>query len=258
MIHKLAVVHPDAQIGKNVTIEPFAVVDKNTVIGDGCWIGPNVNIMSGARMGKNCKIFPGAVVSAIPQDLKFAGEDSTVEMGDNVTIRECVTVNRGTKARNKTIIGNNTLLMAYVHIAHDCVIGNNCVIVNYTGFAGEVEVGDFAIVSGATVVHQFVRIGMHCIIGGGSKVRVDVPPFVKADREPLSYVGINSVGLRRRQFSSDIISSIQEMYRLIYQQNLNISQALDRIEREIPQSAERDEILNFFRKSTRGFIKRPT
>jgi UDP-N-acetylglucosamine acyltransferase len=258
MIHKLAVVHPDAQIGKNVTIEPFSVVDKNTVIGDGCWIGPNVNIMSGARMGKNCKIFPGAVVSAIPQDLKFAGEDSTVEMGDNVTIRECVTVNRGTKTRNKTIIGNNTLLMAYVHIAHDCVIGNNCVIVNYTGFAGEVEVGDFAIVSGATVVHQFVRIGMHCIIGGGSKVRVDVPPFVKADREPLSYVGINSVGLRRRQFSSDIISSIQEMYRLIYQQNLNISQALDRIEREIPQSVERDEILNFFRKSTRGFIKRPT
>jgi len=258
MIHKLAVVHPDAQIGKNVTIEPFSMVDKNTIIGDGSWIGPNASVMSGARMGKNCKIFPGAVVSAIPQDLKFAGEDSTTEIGDNVTIRECVTINRGTKAKNKTIIGNNTLLMAYVHIAHDCIVGNNCVIVNYTGFAGEVEVGDFAIVSGATVVHQFVRIGMHCIIGGGSKVRVDVPPFVKADREPLSYVGINSVGLRRRQFSPESISSIQEMYRFIYQHNLNISQALDKIENEIPQSGERDEILRFFRSSSRGFIKRPS
>ena len=258
MIHKLAVVHPDAQIGKNVTIEPFSMVDKNTVIGDGSWIGPNASIMSGARLGKNCKVFPGAVVSAIPQDLKFAGEDSTVEIGDNVTIRECVTVNRGTVARNKTVIGDNSLLMAYVHIAHDCFIGKNCVIVNYTGFAGEVEVGDFAIVSGATVVHQFVRIGMHCIIGGGSKVRVDVPPFVKADREPLSYVGINSVGLRRRQFSNETIQDIQEMYRLIYQQNLNITQALDKIEKDIPQSDEKAEILNFFRNSSRGFIKRPS
>lgn len=258
MIHKLAVVHPDAQIGKNVTVEPFSMVDKDTIIGDGTWIGPNASIMSGARIGKNCRIFPGAVVSAIPQDLKFAGEESTVEIGNNVTIRECVTVNRGTVAKDKTIIGNSTLLMAYVHIAHDCIIGNNCVIVNYTGLAGEVEVGDFAIISGATVVHQFVRIGKHCIIGGGSKVRVDVPPYVKADREPLSYLGINSVGLRRRQFSNETISDIQEMYRLIYQQNLNISQALDEIEKIIPHSEEKNEILNFFRNSSRGFIKRPS
>lgn len=258
MIHNLAFVQPQAKLDKGVSVEPFSTIAGDVKIGEGTWIGPNVTIMDGARIGKNCRIFPGAVISAIPQDMKFKGEKTTVEIGDNTTIRECVTINRGTVASGITAVGNNCLLMAYVHVAHDCRVGNNCILVNNSGLAGEVVVGDWAILAGASLVHQFVHIGKHSIIGGGSRVRIDVPPYITADREPLAYVGVNSVGLRRREFSNEKINEIQEMYRLIYLKNLNNSQALEMVEGEFPKSIERDDILNFFRNSSRGVIRSST
>jgi len=255
MDQALTCIHSDAKIGKDVEIGPFTSIAGNVIIGDGTWIGPNVTIMDGARIGKNCKIFPGAVVSAIPQDMKFQGEESTAEIGDNTIIRECVTVNRGTKASFKTVIGNNCVLMAYVHIAHDCVIGDFCVLVNNVGLAGEVKIHDWAILGGSTLVHQFVHIGAHVMIGGGSKVRLDVPPYIKVDREPLSYVGINSIGLRRRKFSNEKINEIKEIYRTIYLRNLNNAQAIDLIKKTFPPSIERDNIVTFITDSERGIIK---
>ncbi|MBE9512149.1 MAG: acyl-ACP--UDP-N-acetylglucosamine O-acyltransferase [Bacteroidetes bacterium] len=247
-------IHPDARIGKNVVIEPFSYIAGDVKIGDSTWIGPNVTIMSGARIGRKCRIFPGAVISAIPQDLKYTGEESTAEIGDNTTIRECVTVNRGTKVAYKTVVGNNTLLMAYVHIAHDCVVGNNCILVNSVGLAGEVIIDDWAILGGATVVHQYVNIGGHVMIGGGSKVRKDVPPYVRVDRDPLTYLGINSIGLTRRNFSKEKIEEIHNIYRWIYQKGLNYSQAMEKIENEMPATPELDYILSFIKKSERGII----
>ncbi|MEI6047600.1 MAG: acyl-ACP--UDP-N-acetylglucosamine O-acyltransferase [Bacteroidota bacterium] len=255
MISDLAFINPDARIGKNVIIEPFAYIAGNVIIGDGTWIGPNSTIMDGARIGQKCRIFPTAVVSGIPQDLKFRGEDSTTEIGDNTTIREGVTVNRGTAAVGKTVIGNNCLLMTYAHIGHDCVIGNHCILGNSTGLAGEVNVDDWAIISAGTLVHQFSRIGAHVMIGGGSKVRTDVPPFIKADRDPLSYLGLNSVGLTRRGFEKERIDEIHNIYRVIYQSSMNISQALEKVEREFKPSPDRDYILEFIRKSERGIIR---
>jgi UDP-N-acetylglucosamine acyltransferase len=255
MISNLAFIHPDAKLGKDVTVEPFAYIAGNVVIGDGTWVGPNATIMHGARIGKNCRIFPSAVVSGIPQDLKFRGEETTVEIGDNTTIRECATVNRGTASVGKTVVGNNSLLMAYSHIGHDCVVGNNCIIGNSSSLAGEVNVGDWAILSGGTLVHQFARIGAHVMIGGGSKVRIDVPPFIKADRDPLAYLGLNSVGLTRRGFPKERIDEIHNIYRVIYQNGLNFSQALDRVEKEFKSSPDRDSILEFIRKSERGIIR---
>lgn len=250
-----AYIHPDARIGKDVVIEPFSYIAGDVKIGDGTWIGPNVTIMGGARIGRKCRIFPGAVISAIPQDMKYAGEESTAEIGDNTTIRECVTVNRGTKVAYKTVVGNNTLLMAYVHVAHDCVVGNNCILVNSVGLAGEVIIDDWAILGGATAVHQYVKIGGHVMIGGGSKVRKDVPPYVKTDRDPLIYLGINSIGLTRRNFSKEKIEEIHEIYRWIYQKGLNYTQAMEKIENEMPATPERDYILSFIKESKRGIIK---
>lgn len=255
MISDLAYIHPDAQLGKDVVVEPFAYISGNVVIGEGTWIGPNSTIMDGARIGKKCRIFPSAVVSGIPQDLKFRGEETTAELGDNTTIRECVTVNRGTAAVGKTVVGSNCLLMAYSHIGHDCLIGNHTIIGNSSSLAGEVNVGDWAILSGGTLVHQFSHIGSHVIIGGGSKVRIDVPPYIKADRDPLSYLGLNSVGLTRRGFEKEKIDEIHEIYRAIYQQGMNFTQALDYVEAEFKPSAERDYILEFIRKSERGVIR---
>ena len=211
MNQPLAYVHPGAKIAKNVVIEPFAVIHNNVVIGDGTWIGSNVTIMEGARIGKNCNIFPGSVISAPPQDLKYQGEDTITEIGDNTTIRECVTINRGTSDRMKTVVGNNCLIMAYSHIAHDCVVGNNCIFSNNTTLAGHITVGDYVVMAGMTAVHQFCTVGSHAFVTGGSLVRKDVPPYVKAAREPLSYVGINSVGLRRRGFSAEKIREIQNL-----------------------------------------------
>jgi UDP-N-acetylglucosamine acyltransferase len=255
MKQPLAYVHPEANIAENVVIEPFVTIDKDVIIGEGTRIGSSVTIMAGVRIGKNCRIFPGAVIGAEPQDLKFRGEYSTVEIGDNTTIREFVTINRGTSAKGKTVVGNNCLLMAYVHVAHDCVVGNNVILVNNTQLAGEVIVDDYAILAGMVAVHQFVRVGSHVMIAGGSLVRKDVPPFIKAGREPLSYVGINSIGLRRRNFSNEKIREVQEIYRYIYQKGLNISQAVEIIEAEMPASTERDEVLLFIKDSKRGIIR---
>lgn len=255
MISNSAFVHPDAKIGKDVIVEPFAYISGNVVIDEGTWIGPNATVMDGARIGKNCKIFPSAVVSGIPQDLKFRGEETTAEIGDNTTVRECATVNRGTAAVGRTVVGKNCLLMAYSHIGHDCSIGNNAIIGNSTSLAGEVQIGDWAILSGGTLVHQFAHIGGHVMIGGGSKVRIDVPPYIKADRDPLSFMGLNSVGLTRRGFEKEKIDEIHEIYRTIYQKGLNISQALESVEKEFKSSAERDYILGFIRKSERGIIR---
>lgn len=253
--YPLANVHPEAVIGNNVTIEPFATVQKNTVIGDGTWIGPNAVIMSGARIGKNCKIFPGAVISGIPQDLKFKGEETTTEIGDNTTVRECVTINRGTVDKYKTVIGSNCLIMAYAHIGHDCIVGNYCILGNAVQLAGHVLIDDHAIFGGACAVQQFSKIGAHAYIGGGSLVRKDIPPFTKAAREPISYAGINTVGLRRRGFSNDKINEIQEIYRYIFLKGMNISKAIERVENEIQNSTERDYILDFIKTSERGIMK---
>jgi UDP-N-acetylglucosamine acyltransferase len=255
MISNLAFLHPEAKIGKDVVVEPFAYISGNVVIGEGTWIGPNATIMDGARIGKKCRIFPSSVVSGIPQDLKFRGEETTAEIGDNTTIRECATVNRGTAAVGKTVVGSNCLLMAYSHIGHDCIVGDNAIIGNSSSLAGEVNVGDWAILSGGSLVHQFTHIGAHVILGGGSKVRIDVPPFIKADRDPLSFMGLNSVGLTRRGFEKERIDEIHEIYRAIYQMKMNFSQALDYVESEFKASPDRDYILDFIRKSERGIIR---
>ncbi|WP_423146573.1 acyl-ACP--UDP-N-acetylglucosamine O-acyltransferase [Rubrolithibacter danxiaensis] len=256
MIQPLAYIHPQAKIADNVVIEPFVTIHKDVEIGEGTWIGSNVTIMDGARIGKNCRIFPGAVVSAPPQDMKYKGEATTVSVGDNTTIRECVTLNRGTALdKNTTTIGQNCLLMAYTHVAHDCVIGNHVIIANSVQLAGHIEVQDYAFIGGTSAVHQFVSIGAHSIISGGSLVRKDVPPYTKAGREPLSYVGINSVGLRRRGFTSEQINEIQDIYRTVFLKKYNITKALDIIEAERQPTEIRDEILDFIRNSNRGIMK---
>jgi len=257
MISNLAYVHPKARLAENVIVEPFAYIAENVEIGEGTWVAPHSTILPGARIGKNCKIFPSAVVSGIPQDLKFRGEETTAEIGDGTTVREASTINRGTASSGKTIIGKNCLIMAYAHVGHDCIIGNNCIIGNGSGMAGEVKVDDWAILSAGTLVHQFSRIGGYVMIGGGSKVRTDVPPFIKADRDPLTYLGLNIVGLTRRGFEKERIDAIHNIYRVIYQNGMNISQALDYIEKEIKPSPDREYILEFIRKSERGIIRGP-
>ncbi|GHU68456.1 acyl-[acyl-carrier-protein]--UDP-N-acetylglucosamine O-acyltransferase [Bacteroidia bacterium] len=255
MKQTLASVHPEAIIGQNVTISPFVTVDKNVIIGDNTYIYPNVVILEGARIGSNCRIFPGAVISAIPQDLKFVGEETICEIGDNTTIRECATVNRGTASKGKTVVGSDCLLMAYSHTAHDCVLKNHVILGNATQLAGEVEVDDYAILSGGSLVHQFTRIGKHVMLQGGSKVSKDIPPYVMAGREPLVYAGINIVGLRRRGFTSEQISVMQEVYRILYQSGLNCSAAIEFIQENIPDSAEKQEIITFVIASQRGIIR---
>jgi UDP-N-acetylglucosamine acyltransferase len=248
-------VHPQAKIANNVVIERFVTIYKDVVISEGTWIGSNVTIMDGARIGKNCKIFPGAVISAVPQDLKYNGEDTLAIIGDNVTIREFVTINRGTKASNETVIGDNTLIMAYAHIAHDCVVGSNCILSNSSALAGHIKIDDWAILGGLSAVHQFVNIGQHAFVGGGALVRKDVPPYIKAAREPMSFVGINSIGLRRRGFSPKMINEIQDIYRIIFMKNYNVTQAIAYLEAEFPATAERDEIISFITNSSRGILK---
>lgn len=248
-------IHPNAKIGKNVTIEPFSTIYDNVEIGDDTWIGPNVTIFSGARIGKNCRIFPGAVISAIPQDLKFKGEDTIAEIGDNTTIRECVTINRGTSDKMKTAIGSNCLIMAYAHIAHDCILGNNVIVANSVNLAGHVEIDDFTILEGLVAVQQFVKIGAHSFITGGSMVRKNVPPFTKAAREPLQYVGINSVGLRRRGFSNDTVLEIEDIYRTLYVKGHNVTNAINVIEQEAPASKEKNQILDFIREAKDGIMR---
>ena len=256
-ISPLATVSPTAKLGDNVEVGPYAFIDNNVEIGDGCKIFPHATIFEYVKMGKNCSVYPGAVVGAIPQDLKFEGEETYVEIGDNVTIRECATINRGTAASKKgvTRIGSNTLLMSYVHVAHDCNIGSHCILVSYVGVAGETDVDDWAILGGGSMAHQFSKIGTHAMVGGASKINKDIPPYIIAAREPIAYCGINSIGLNRRGFTPEQIHTIQEVYRLIYQGGMNTTQALDHILANLPQSAERDTIVSFIRNSTRGIVK---
>ena len=251
----LAYVHPAAKIHPSVVIDPFVTIDQNVEIGEGTRIGSNVTILEGARIGRNCTIFPGAVIGAIPQDLKFRGEETYAVICDHTTLREYVTVNRDTASKGRTVVGNNCLIMAYSHIAHDCCVGNNIIISNATQLAGEVIVDDYAIIGGGTLVHQFCHLGSHIMIQGGALINKDVPPYVKAAREPISYAGINSIGLRRRNFSSDTIREIQDIYRYLYLSGLNVSDAVARIEAELPATPERDEIIMFVRNSKRGIIK---
>ena len=248
-------IHPDAQIGEGTKIEPFAAIYEDVIIGKNCRIGPNAVIMPGSRIGDNCTIFPGAVIGAIPQDLKFKGEYTTAEIGDNCIIRECVTINRGTADRKSTKVGNNCLLMAYVHVAHDCLVGDHCIIANSVNLAGHVVVEDSVVLEGTVAVQQFVHIGRHAFIAGGSLVRKNVPPYVKAAKEPLCFAGVNAIGLKRRGFSDDQVRLIEDIYRLLYVQNTNISKALELIADEVRDSEEKTEVLRFIEKSEKGIIK---
>jgi UDP-N-acetylglucosamine acyltransferase len=256
-IHPLATVHPNAKLADNVEVGPYAYIEEHVEIGEGSKILPHATIFNYVKMGKNCCVFPGAVIGAVPQDLKFDGEVTYVEIGDNVNIRECATINRGTKAsgRGVTKIGSNVLLMSYSHVAHDCSVGNNCILVSYVGIAGETDVDDWATIGGGSVAHQFSRVGKHAFVGGGCKINKDVPPYILCGRDPLTYAGVNLVGLRRRGFTSDQIYAIKDMYDVIYNSGKNVSDALAHIEAEFPQSEERDTILNFIRSSKRGIIK---
>ncbi len=249
-IHAFSVVHPAAKIGENVQIGPFCYIDSDVVIGDNTWIGAHVTIFDGARIGKGCQIFPGAVISGIPQDLKFKGEKTTTKIGDFTTIREYVTINRGTSYANTTIVGSHCLLMAYVHVAHDCVLGDHVILANNVNLAGHVSIEDWAILEGLVAVQQFIRIGEHSFVAGGSLVRKHVPPFVKAAREPLSYAGVNVIGLQRRGFSPEQINHIQDIYRILFVKGYKVSNAVEIIEQEIPPSGERERITSFVRSAT--------
>ncbi len=255
IISPKAEIHPEARIGKNVRIDAFSVIEENVEIGNGARIAYNATILSGSRIGDNCQIFPNAVIAGIPQDLKFAGEDSTAEIGNNTVIREGVTVNRGTKSKGRTVVGSDCLLMANAHIGHDCLLGNHCILGNSVGMAGEVIVDDWAIISGLSGIHQFSRIGTHAIVGGLSRVVKDVPPFVTAGREPLAYMGLNVVGLQRRGYPVEKINEIRDIYRVIYQKNMNISQALDYVKANFEPTTERNIIVEFIRDSSRGVIR---
>lgn len=255
MISKLAHVDPKAQIGNNVTIEPFAFVEGDVVIGDGCWIGPHAMVMNGTRMGKNVKVFPCAVVGGMPQDLKYANEKTLAEIGDNTVIREYVTLNRGTTDKMTTKVGSNCLLMAYVHVAHDCIIGNNVIMANYAGLSGHCIIEDWAILEGMVGTSQFVRVGAHSFIAGKSGIRKNVPPFVKAAREPLSFAGVNTVGMRRRGFSDAAIANVEDIYRILYVKGLNVSNAVAVIEKETSDTPERQLILDFISNSKEGIIR---
>lgn len=256
-IHPLATVSPEAKLGENVEVGPYAVIEANVTIGDNCKIHPHAVIYEYVTMGNNCEVFPGAVVGAVPQDLKFDGEITYVQIGDNVTIRECATINRGTKASGKgvTKIGSNVLIMSYVHVAHDCTVGNHCILVSFVGIAGETDVEDWAIIGGGTKVHQFTHIGTHAMVGGGCAVNKDIPSYSICGRTPIGYAGVNLVGLRRRGFDSDTIMMIKDIYNVIYFSGLNVSDACAKVESDFPQSTERDTILSFIRNSKRGIVR---
>jgi UDP-N-acetylglucosamine acyltransferase len=255
MLQPLSYIHPNAKIAETVTIDPFTTIYGDVEIGEGSWIGSHVTIMDGARIGKNCKIFPGAVISGIPQDLKYKNEKTTAEIGDNCVIRECVTINRGTTYANTTKVGNNCLIMAYVHLGHDTIVGDNVIIANSCNLGGHVIVEDWAILGGNINVQQFTRIGAHSYISGGISINKDIPPYVKAARMPASYHGVNSVGLKRRGFSQETINHIFDVYRVLFVRNSNITKAIEMIEADIPPTAERDLIVNFVNASKIGVLK---
>jgi UDP-N-acetylglucosamine acyltransferase len=249
------VIGKNAVIGNNVHLGNFCTIEDNVVIGDNSWVGNNVSILSGTRMGENCQIHSGAVLGGVPQDLKYRGEETLLEMGNNNIIREFVTVNKGTSSKGKTTIGNNNLVMSNAHIGHDCFVGNNCIIGFSVGMAGEVAVGDWANISGLTAIHQFSIIGEHSMISGMSRIVKDIPPYVLASREPLSYCGLNVIGLKRRGFEVDKINELKDIYRVIFMEKRNTASALNLIEQNFEKTIERDVILSFIKQSTRGIIK---
>lgn len=255
MISNLANVSKDAVIGDNVQIDSFATVYENVTIGEGTRIHPNVTIYSGTTIGKNCEIFPGAVIGVVPQDLKFEGEETTVEIGDNTVIRECVTIHKGTKDRWKTAIGSNCLLMTYVHVAHDCIVGDNVILASYVGLAGHNTIEDYAILEGKVGTQQFIRIGAHAFVAGGSLVRKNVPPYVKAAREPIGFAGVNSIGLRRRGFEDEFVKEVEDIYRLLYVMNNTISKGVEAIKESLPESEVTKQVLSFISDSDKGIIR---
>lgn len=254
-ISSYANVSTDAQIGQDVVIESFSTIYEDVIIGKGTRIHPNVTIYPGTRIGENCEIFPGAVIGVIPQDLKFSGEYTTVEIGNNTKIRECVTIHRGTNDKLATRIGDNCLLMTYVHVAHDCQIGNNVILASYTGLSGHVIIDDFAILEGKVAAQQFVHIGSHTFIAGASLIRKDIPPYIKAAREPLTFAGVNSVGLRRRGFTDEQVREIEDIYRIIYVQNNNISKGIAAVKEALGESELVKEVIAFIEKSDKGVIR---
>ncbi len=255
MISNLAYIAEGAQLGSNVTVQPFAHIHENVIVGDGCIIHSGANLYPGTRLGKNCEIFPGAVIGVIPQDLKYQGEETTVEIGDNTKIRECVTIHRGTNDRQKTVVGSNCLLMTYVHVAHDCSIGDNVILASYVGLSGHVTIDDFAIIEGKAAAQQFVHIGKHAFIGGASLIRKDVPPYIKAAREPMTFAGVNSVGLRRRGMTDDQIREIEDIYRIIYVQHNNITKGIQAAREILPETPLLEEIIGFIEGSDKGVIR---
>lgn len=254
-ISPLAFIDPSAKVGENCEIGPFCFIDKNVVIGDNNVLMPSVTIMEGTRMGNGNRLFPGAVIGAVPQDLKFRGEETTTEIGDNNTIRENVTIHRGTASKGKTVVGSNNLIMENAHIAHDCEVGSGIIMGNSTKLAGEVVVDDNAIISAAVLVHQFCRIGGYTMVQGGSRTSKDIPPFIIGGKEPISYCGLNIVGLRRRGFAPELIENIHNAYRLIYNSNLTVNEAVEQIKAEIPMSKEIEYIIEFVTSSQRGIIR---
>jgi UDP-N-acetylglucosamine acyltransferase len=254
-ISTLSYIHPTAIIGEGVTISNFVSIEEDVIIGDGTWIAPNVVIMAGARIGKNCKIFSGAVISGPPQDLKYAGEPTTLEIGDNTVVRECCTLNRGTKATGKTVIGKNCLLMAYTHVAHDCIVGNECVLSNNATLAGHVELEDYVLFGGMVGVQQFLKVGAYSMLGGGTMHNKDVPPYVRIGHVPSCYIGVNTIGLRRRGFSDETIRHIQDIYQHLYVFNQNISKGMLAVQENIPDSVYKTQILNFVETSKGGVVR---
>lgn len=257
MIHPLSNVHPGAQIGNNVTIAAFASIEDDVVIGDDCYIHSGAVLMAGTRVGRGCKIFPGAILGAEPQDLKFVGEYSTLQIGDHTTIREYCTLNRGTQAAGTTIIGSHCLLMAYVHVAHDCIVADRVVLANNVNLAGHVEVGEHTVVGGMSGIIQFVKVAAHAMIAGGVIVRKDVPPYTTAARDPVQFMGVNKIGLSRRDFAPEKIRDIENAYRLLYYSGLNRAEALEAIVQESPFPEVTGEIIEFVNASTRGIIRGP-
>ena len=255
MISNLANVSKGAVIGKDVQIDSFSTIYENVVIGEGTRIHPNVTIYSGTTIGKNCEIFPGSIIGVVPQDLKFDGEETTVEIGDNTVIRECVTIHKGTKDKWKTSIGSNCLLMTYVHVAHDCQVGNNVILASYVGLAGHNTIEDYAILEGKVGTQQFIRIGAHAFVAGGSLVRKNVPPYVKAAREPIGFAGVNSIGLRRRGFDDNFVKEVEDIYRLLYVMNNNISKGVEAITNSLPESEITKQVLSFISDSDKGIIR---
>lgn len=255
MISPLAYVHPDARLGADVTVEPFAYIAGDVEIGDGSWIGPGAVVHDGARLGKRCRVHTAASVACLPQDLKFAGEKTLCEIGDDNDIREYVTISRGTASTGTTRIGDGNLLMAYVHVGHDCVVGSRCVIANRVSLAGEVHVGDWVVIGGHAAVHQWTHIGSHSMIQGGALLGQDLPPYIIIRNDTLRFAGINKIGLSRRGFTPERIAEIHDACRILFQSGLNYMNGCDEVERQVPRSAERDYLVRFIRESKRGIVK---